>query len=75
MRRREFLGIPGGAAVLPIASKAQQAERMRHTGMLKVLGSDDPEDGRLDSPRANAGAFPDASLNRYGTVARPSGKQ
>ena len=45
MRRREFLGILGGAAVWPVASKAQQAERERHIGMLNVLGSDDPEGG------------------------------
>jgi putative tryptophan/tyrosine transport system substrate-binding protein len=43
MRRREFLGILGGAAAWPVASKAQQAERVRLVGMLSVLGSDDPE--------------------------------
>jgi putative ABC transport system substrate-binding protein len=43
MRRREFLGILGGAAAWPVASKAQQAERVRLVGMLSVFGSDDPE--------------------------------
>ena len=43
MRRREFLGILGGAAVWPVASKAQQAERVRLVGVLNILGSDDPE--------------------------------
>ena len=43
MRRREFLGILGGAAAWPIASKAQQAERVRLVGVLNILGPDDPE--------------------------------
>jgi putative ABC transport system substrate-binding protein len=43
MRRREFLGLVGGAAVWPVASKAQQIERVRRVGLLNILGSDDPE--------------------------------
>jgi ABC-type uncharacterized transport system substrate-binding protein len=43
MRRREFLGILGGAAVWPVASEAQQAERVRRVGLLNILGPDDPE--------------------------------
>jgi putative tryptophan/tyrosine transport system substrate-binding protein len=43
MRRREFLGILSGAAVWPVASKAQQAERVRRVGILNILGPDDPE--------------------------------
>ena len=43
MRRREFLGILGGAAAWPIVSKAQQAERARLVGLLNILGKDDPE--------------------------------
>ena len=43
MRRREFLSILGGTAVWPVASKAQQAERVRRVGILTILGPDDPE--------------------------------
>jgi putative ABC transport system substrate-binding protein len=43
MRRREFLGILSGAAAWPVASKAQQAERVRRVGILNILGPDDPE--------------------------------
>ena len=43
MRRREFLGILGGAAAWPVVSKAQQVERVRRVGVFNILGSDDPE--------------------------------
>jgi putative ABC transport system substrate-binding protein len=43
MRRREFLGIVGGAAAWPLALKAQQAEPVRRVGILNILGPDDPE--------------------------------
>jgi ABC-type uncharacterized transport system substrate-binding protein len=43
MRRRDFLGILGGAAAWPVASNAQQAERVRRVGLLNILGPDDPE--------------------------------
>jgi putative ABC transport system substrate-binding protein len=43
MRRREFLGILGCAAVWPVALKAQSADRVRVVGILNILGPDDPE--------------------------------
>lgn len=43
MRRRAFLGVLGGAAAWPIASKAQQTVRVRRVGLLNILGPDDPE--------------------------------
>jgi putative ABC transport system substrate-binding protein len=44
MRRREFLGVLGGAAaVWPVAARTQQAERMRRIGALITRSADDPE--------------------------------
>src|ERR1051325_10631878 len=34
MRRREFIGIAGGAAVWPFAGQAQQPDRVRRVGVL-----------------------------------------
>jgi putative ABC transport system substrate-binding protein len=42
MRRREFIAGLGGAAVLPLAVQAQQAERVRRIGLLMLYGPDDP---------------------------------
>ena len=41
MRRREFLGLLGGATAWPLAASAQKPARVRHIGML--VGINDPD--------------------------------
>ena len=40
MRRRQFLGVVGAVAAIPLAARAQQ---MRHIGVLVVSAKDDPD--------------------------------
>jgi len=42
MKRREFITFVGGGAAWAIAAHAEQAERMRHIGVLMTLSEDDP---------------------------------
>ena len=50
MRRREFLGVLGGAVAWPLDASAQQGERIRRVGVLMLYAENDPA-GQL---RANA---------------------
>ena len=44
LKRREFITLLGGAAATsPLTAWAQQAERVRHIGVLSTLSEDDPE--------------------------------
>jgi ABC transporter substrate binding protein len=46
MKRREFIGLVGGAVMLSVAAHAQQGERQRRIGVLIGLGESDPEGKR-----------------------------
>jgi hypothetical protein len=64
MRRRDFLGLVGGAAAWPMAAGAQQGERLRRIRVLVGFAEDDPEG------QANIAAFR-LGLRRCGGVAAP----
>ena len=41
-RRELLVALGGAAAVRPLATRAQQSERMRHIGVLMTYAADDP---------------------------------
>ena len=61
MRRRDFLGVLGGAAAWPLAARAQQ-QKVSRIGVLMSLAADDPED------QARLAAFLQG-LQQFGWVA------
>ena len=64
IRRREFITLLGGAAVWPLAARAQQGDRVRRIGVLGGRDENDPQTESLVS------AFTQALADLRWTVGR-----
>jgi len=62
MKRRAFITLLGGTVAWPLAARAQQAERVRHIGLLTNKAADDTQS------RAEASAFEGALQERGWTL-------